>query len=283
MQVLKFGGTSVANSKNIALVKEIVSKAAKETTVVVVSALGGVTDLLIEGATFAANQDKAYALVLKKVEDRHIKTVKELIPVKKQSAVLSKVKAELNTLETLLEGAFLIGEITPKLSDKIVSYGELLSSFIISEYFISKKMNAVYKDSRELLITNEAYGKAAVNFKKTDKNCRVGRGGSDYSAAIIAAAIKAKELQIWTDVSGMYTANPKIVKQAKAIQHISYQEAMELSHFGAKVLYAPTIQPVLAKNIDILIKNTFAPEAEGTLITKTKNKKGKTVRGIKLV
>ncbi len=307
MQVLKFGGTSVANSKNITLVKDIVASATEGKTIIVVSALGGVTDLLIESAMLASKQDKGYVSVLKKVEDRHIKTIKELIPIKHQSKVLSKVKSELNILETLLEGAFLIGEITPKLSDKIVSYGELLSSFIISEYFISDGMNVAYKDSRELIITNEVYGKAAVNFAQTNKNCRaffkkvpensivlggfisssqngnattLGRGGSDYSAAIIAAAAKAKQLQIWTDVSGMYTANPKIVKQARAIPRISYEEAMELSHFGAKVLYAPTIQPVLAKNINIVIKNTFEPEAAGTLITKAKNEKGKTVRGI---
>ncbi|QCW99411.1 bifunctional aspartate kinase/homoserine dehydrogenase I [Aggregatimonas sangjinii] len=307
MQVLKFGGTSVANSKNISLVKDIVGQLKKGKTVVVVSALGGVTDLLIESASLASKQLDAYASILKKIEDRHIKTIKELIPIKRQSRVLSRIKSELNTLETLLEGAFLIGEITPKLSDKIVSFGELLSSFIISEYFISDGMNAVYKDSRELIITNEVYGKAAVDFSKTDSNCRaffkkvpestivlggfiassengnattLGRGGSDYSSAIIAAAVQATELQIWTDVSGMFTANPKLVKQARAIPHISYEEAMELSHFGAKVLYSPTIQPVLAKDINIVIKNTFEPEAEGTLITKTQNEKGKSVRGI---
>ena len=307
MQVLKFGGTSVANSKNITLVKDIVANSRKGKTIVVVSALGGITDLLLESARLASKQDKNYSNELKKIEDRHIKTIKELIPLKHQSRVLSKVKSELNILETLLEGAFLIGEITPKLSDKIVSYGELLSSFIISEYFISEKIKAAHKDSRELIITNENYGKAVVNFTRTNKNCRaffknvpeniivlggfiassenenattLGRGGSDYSAAIIAAAVKAKELQIWTDVSGMFTANPKIVKQARAIPHISYQEAMELSHFGAKVLYAPTIQPVLEKNINIVIKNTFEPDAAGTLITKSKNSRGKTVRGI---
>ncbi len=307
MQVLKFGGTSVANAKNIALVRDIIAKAANEKTIVVVSALGGVTDLLLKTANMASLQDGAYAEIMKEIEDRHLKCIKELIPINSQSRVLSKVKSELNTLETLLEGAFLIGEITPKLSDKIVSYGELLSSYIISEFFISEGMDASHKDSRELIKTNEVYGKAAVNFKLTDANCRtffknaphqitimpgfiassengnsttLGRGGSDYSAAIIAAAIDAKILQIWTDVSGMYTANPKIVKQAKTIPHISYEEAMELSHFGAKVLYSPTIQPVLSKGISIVIKNTFVPEAEGTLITKNQNEKGKTVRGI---
>lgn len=307
MKVLKFGGTSVANAQNIALVKSIVSNTGSDITIVVVSALGGVTDLLLQTAQLAATQDQAYKSILKEIEERHLDTAKNLISVHSQSKVLSKIKNELNTLETLLEGAFLIGEITPKLSDKIVSYGELLSSYIISEFFVEQKLNATYKDSRELIKTNDINGKAAVNFEMTNSLCNIyfkevtqkiivmagfiassengnsttlGRGGSDYTAAIIAAAIDAEVLEIWTDVSGMYTANPKIVKQAKAIPHISYEEAMELSHFGAKVLYPPTIQPVLSKGISIIIKNTFEPDNKGTLITKKKNEKGKTVRGI---
>lgn len=307
MKVLKFGGTSVANAKNISLVKNIVSSNGDKKIIVVVSALGGITDLLLTTADLASDQNKEYRTYLKEIEERHILTIKELIPVLSQSKVLSKVKSELNTLETLLEGAFLIGEITPKLSDKIVSYGELLSSYIISEYFASEKLDVGYKDSRELIITNDNHGKASVNFDLTNDNClafftdtphtisvcggfiassvngkstTLGRGGSDFTAAIMAGALNAEVLEIWTDVSGMYTANPKIVKQAMAIPHISYEEAMELSHFGAKVLYPPTIQPVLSKGISIVIKNTFEPEAAGTLITKNQNEKGKTVRGI---
>lgn len=307
MKVLKFGGTSVANAKNISLVKNIIADLKSDKTVVVVSALGGITDLILKTAALASLQDKSYMTSLKEIEDRHLVTIKELIPIHSQSKVLSKVKSELNTLETLLEGAFLIGEITPKLSDKIVSYGELLSSYIISEYFSSEGIDTAYADSRELIKTNSMYGKAAVNFERTNQNISnfltncssgtivmggfiassvngdsttLGRGGSDYTAAIIANAGNAETLEIWTDVSGMYTANPRIVKQAMAIPHISYEEAMELSHFGAKVLYPPTIQPVLSKGISILIKNTFDPQAAGTLITKNKNGEGKTVRGI---
>jgi len=269
--------------------------------------LGGVTDTLLQTANLASKQDEDYKTVLKEIEERHLDTVKSLIPVNAQSTVLSKIKSELNTLEDLLEGAFLIGEITPQLSDKIVSYGEMLSSYIISSYFIQEQLYAIHVDSRELIITNDINGKATVNFKITDANCQkffletphkiivaagfiassengnpttLGRGGSDFTAAIIASAINAEELQIWTDVSGMYTANPKLVKQAKAIPHISYEEAMELSHFGAKVLYPPTIQPVLSKGISIVIKNTFSPDDKGTVITKSKNEQGKTVRGI---
>ncbi len=307
MKVLKFGGTSVANAQNIRLVKNIVANTETDKTIVVVSAFGGVTDQLLHAALLASVQNGDYKNVLKEIEDRHLTTIKELININAQSQVLSKVKSEINTLETLLEGAFLIGEITPRLSDKIVSYGELLSSYIISEFFLQEQMDVVYKDSRELIKTFANTGKASVNFDSTNANCAIyfsevankiiiipgfiassengssttlGRGGSDYTAAIVAAAIDAEVLEIWTDVSGMFTANPKLVKQATAIPHISYEEAMELSHFGAKVLYPPTIQPVLAKGISIHIKNTLAPEDPGTLITKNKNEKGKTVRGI---
>ena len=307
MKVLKFGGTSVANAQNIILVKNIVANSVSDKNIVVVSALGGITDLLLKAADLAAIQDDTYKSFVKEIEDRHLQTIKELIPIASQSRILSKVKSELNTLETLLEGAFLIGEITPKLSDKIVSYGELLSSYIIGEFFLGEGLDVVHKDSRELIKTKIINGKTAVDFASTNALCHdfiskvpqkfivmagfiasaengdsttLGRGGSDYTAAIVAAAINAELLEIWTDVSGMYTANPKLVKQAKAIPHISYEEAMELSHFGAKVLYPPTIQPVLAKGISIQIKNTFDPDNPGTIITKNKNEKGKTVRGI---
>ncbi len=307
MKVLKFGGTSVANAKNIALVKDIVSQSDSHKNIVVVSAFGGITDLLLQAAYLASEKDEKYKSVLKAIEDRHLDTIKQLIPVHGQSRILSKVKSDLNTLETLLEGSYLIGEITTKLSDKIVSYGELLSSYIIFEFFKQEQMDVMYKDSRELIKTNDLNEKAVVNFEITNALCKtffesvqksivvapgfisssemgnsttLGRGGSDYTAAIFAAAVDADILEIWTDVSGMYTANPKLVKQAKALPHISYEEAMELSHFGAKVLYPPTIQPVLSKGISILIKNTFEPNDKGTLITQNKNGKGKTVRGI---
>jgi len=307
MKVLKFGGTSVANALNIKLVKNIVAKVVSDKTIVVVSALGGITDLLLNAAHLASQQSEGYKSILKEIEDRHLVTIKDLIDINTQSKVLSKVKSELNTLETLLEGAYLIGETTPRLSDKIVSYGELLSSYIISEFFLQEDLDVVYADSRELIKTNDINEKAAVNFERTNQNCSnyfskipnrivvmggfiassengnsttLGRGGSDYTAAIVAAAVNAEVLEIFTDVSGMFTANPKLVKQAKAIPHISYEEAMELSHFGAKVLYPPTIQPVLAKGISIHIKNTFKADDAGTLITQNKNEKGKTVRGI---
>jgi aspartokinase/homoserine dehydrogenase 1 len=310
MKVLKFGGTSVANAKNISKVKNIVATTKGDRITVVLSAFGGITDLLLKAAELAGSQDSAYTKILEKIESRHLTAIKELLPITSQSAVLSKVKSEINKLESLLEGAFSIGELTPKLSDKIVSHGELLSSYIISKYFSEERLDVAFKDSRELILTDERFGGASVNFESTQSNCAayfdrsghkitvmggfiaadqngntttLGRGGSDYSAAIIAAATDAGALEIWTDVSGMYTANPRFVKQAKAIPQLSYEEAMELSHFGASVLYPPTIQPVLAKGIPIHIKNTFEPQAAGTLITTAQSGQKKIVSGISTV
>jgi len=307
MKVLKFGGTSVANAHNIKQVTQIVSRDKATEMIIVVSALGGVTDLLLNALKLASNKDLAYEERLHLIEERHLTTIKELFPIKEQSPILSHIKSNINELETLIQGAYLIGEHTPRLSDKVVSYGELFSSFIISEYFKTYGLNAGLKNGRELITTDEGFGNAHVDFALTNTTCKnyfkntkdrvtvvpgfvasskqgsnttLGRGGSDYTAAILAAAIDAKELQIWTDVSGMYTANPKLVKQARCVSKISYEEAMELSHFGAKVLYPPTIQPVLNKEIPIWIKNTFAPEDEGTLIASSNHGKGKTVRGI---
>ena len=310
MKVLKFGGTSVASADQIKQVKQIIDQDTTDRVFVVVSALGGITDLLIKTSAMAANRDEEFHLGASELEKRHLEAIKSLIPVQSQSGILSHVKAELNTLETLLEGAYLIGEITPRLLDRILSYGELLSSYIISEYLISSGLEARLKDSRELIITDDNYGKAAVNFEITNAGCisyfksseekitvlpgfvsssetgnatTLGRGGSDYTAAVIAGALGAEVLEIWTDVSGMYTANPKLVKQAKAITNISYEEAMELSHFGAKVLYPPTIQPVLQKGIPIHIKNTFKPQDQGTTIEKNKWDSNYAVRGISYV
>ncbi|MFT4576903.1 MAG: aspartokinase/homoserine dehydrogenase 1, partial [Polaribacter sp.] len=236
----------------------------------------------------------------------HLLVIKELIPVANQSEVISYVKRLFNDLETLFEGCSLLQELTPKTLARIAGFGELLSSYIISKAAKEANINAVYKDSRELIIASENFQNAHVNFNLTNTNCvtyfsnakeqvtvlpgfiastedgkttTLGRGGSDFSAAIYAAALEVKELQIWTDVSGMFTANPSVVKQAFPIPHISYQEAMELSHFGAKVIYPPTIQPVLEKEIPIVIKNTFSPSDEGTLITK-KTEQNKPVKGI---
>ena len=308
MKVLKFGGTSVANAQNIKLVLDIViKKAEQENLIVVVSAFTKVTDLLVHASQKAASNDESYKEIVAEIEKKHLDAIKELIPVNEQSGLLSHIKRIINHLETLLDGCFLLGELSPRTSDTILSFGELLSSYIIAEALKQKHKNSDYKDSRELIKTNNNYGKAAVNFELTNQliddyyasneaqivvmpgfiasteegiGTTLGRGGSDYTAAILAGALNASELEIWTDVNGMFTANPKIVKQAQPIATISYQEAMELSHFGAKVLYPPTIQPVFKKNIPIWIKNTFEPEAQGTFISNEDNSHTNPVKGI---
>ncbi|AWG23171.1 bifunctional aspartate kinase/homoserine dehydrogenase I [Flavobacterium faecale] len=308
MKVLKFGGTSVANAQNIKLVLDIVAnKANQDKLVVVVSALSKVTDLLHLAATKAAATDESYKEIIAEIEKAHLDTLKQLIPVGEQSGLLSHIKRIINHLETLLDGCFLLGELSARTLDTILSFGELLSSYIIAEALKQNLKNSGYKDSREVIKTNSNFGRANVNFEITnlllktffDANenqvvvmpgfissstegisTTLGRGGSDYTAAIVAAALHADDLEIWTDVNGMFTSNPKIVKQAQPIATISYQEAMELSHFGAKVLYPPTIQPVLRQNIPIYIKNTFAPEAEGTFISNNPLPSANPVKGI---
>ena len=308
MKVLKFGGSSVANAQNIKLVIDIVVNSAKdEKLIVVVSAFSKVTDLLQLASRKAAAGDESFKEILIEIEKKHLEAIKELIPISEQSSLLSHIKRIINHLETLLDGCYLLGELSLRTADTILSFGELLSSYIIAEALKQNLKNSGYKDSRELIKTNSHFGKAAVNFEISNQliidyfesnenqvvvlpgfiaasldgiNTTLGRGGSDYSAAIMAGALNANQLEIWTDVNGMYTANPKVVKQAQPIAFISYQEAMELSHFGAKVLYPPTIQPVLRKNIPILIKNTFEPDAEGTYISNQEMTYKNPVKGI---
>lgn len=308
MKVLKFGGTSVANAENISKVIEIlISESKKQNIAVVVSALGGITDELIKAGTFASLKDETYITTFDHIKARHLETVKLLISKARAKDVSKNVEAKLEELKNLLHGIFLINEFSNKTRDKILSFGELLSSYIISEKLKEKIKLSELKDSRELIVTDSTHTKAIVNTKLTNKNIAsyfnsnkakvvilpgfvsrnehgdtttLGRGGSDYTAAIIASALKASDLEIWTDVSGMFTANPKLVKQAFPIEEISYQEAMELSHFGAKVLYPPTVQPALQKNIPIYIKNTFEPKAKGTLIKKKTSNTNGPVKGI---
>jgi aspartokinase/homoserine dehydrogenase 1 len=307
MQVLKFGGSSVANAENIKKVIEIVQqKTTTDTTLVVVSALGGITDLLLEACNLAASGNEGYRENLAIIEQRHLQTVRELIPITGQSAVLSFVKAHCNEMEDICNGIFLLRELSARTKDRMSSYGELLSSKIITAA-VQSTGNVTWINSAELIKTNSDYGNAIVDFATTNKNIQefiasnpsplyiapgfvamdaeginttLGRGGSDYSAAIYAAASDARELEIWTDVSGMMTADPRLVNNAKIIPAISYQEAMELSHFGAKVIYPPTIQPVMSKGISVWIKNTFAPEDEGTLIQKKPAEHMSSVTGI---
>ena len=308
MQVLKFGGSSVANAANINKVIAIIKGKVKiDTTVVVVSAFGGITDILLQCSQLAAEGYETYKEKLHEAELRHLNTVKELITITQQSAVLSLVKTLCNEIEDICTGIFLLKELSERTKDRIVSYGEILSSKIIAAKLNTDEIECEWVNSTQLITTNANYSAAVVDFAVTNKkianhfkttgsrlfmmpgfiasdtngvNTTLGRGGSDYTAAIVAAALNVKVLEIWTDVSGMMTADPRLVTNAKIIPQISYQEAMELSHFGAKVIYPPTIQPVRGKGISTWIKNTFAPEDSGTVIQKESDNNGNSIRGI---
>ncbi len=308
MQVLKFGGSSVANAANINKVIAIIKEKVKEdTTVVVVSAFGGITDILLQCSQLAAEGHETYKEKLHEAELRHLNTVKELITITQQSAVLSLVKTLCNEIEDICTGIFLLKELSERTKDRIVSYGEILSSKIITAKLNTDEVACEWVNATQLITTNANYGAAVVDFAVTNKkianhfkttssrlfmmpgfiasdtngvNTTLGRGGSDYTAAIVAAALNVKVLEIWTDVSGMMTADPRLVTNVKIIPEISYQEAMELSHFGAKVIYPPTIQPVRGKGIPTWIKNTFAPEDSGTVIQKESDNNGNSIRGI---
>lgn len=308
MQVLKFGGTSVGNPDAISKVIDIVSeKIRHEKVIVVVSAFGGTTDALLQCGAQAASGSEEYKEQVNAITARHLNAVKQLIPVQQQSSMLSAVKKLCNEVEDLCNGIFLLGEITSRTKDKLVSYGELISSKVITSAFQARQVPVTWWDSRKLIHTDSNYGNAVVDFLQTRANfsaavneletqlvvmpgfiaanaagvtTTLGRGGSDYTAAIAADAVIASCLEIWTDVSGMMTADPRWVNNAKVIPSISYQEAMELSHFGAKVIYPPTIQPVMNKNIPVWIKNTFAPLDEGTVIHNGSVQNGNPVRGI---
>ncbi|MEM7039444.1 MAG: aspartate kinase, partial [Bacteroidota bacterium] len=293
MKVLKFGGSSVADAQRIRQVANIIlNQQAQWPLVVVVSAFGGTTDQLDQAGARAAAGNTTYKDVLAQIEARSLGIVRDLIPVQAQSGVLAQVKLLLNELEDVLKGVYLVRERSPKTRDLVLSFGERISSLVIGECVRQGEIAGAYADSRELIRTNRDFGAALVDFEETNKRIQarfgdlkgvvivpgfiastvegetstLGRGGSDYSAAIYAAALKAEILEIWTDVNGVLTADPRRVPNAKTISEATFDEAMELSHFGAKVIYPPTIQPVRDLGIPIAILNTFDPEGPRTVI-----------------
>lgn len=304
MKVIKFGGTSVATSKSLKNVFSIIENE-KENTIVVVSALGGITDLLHD---FISSKGKSSVDHLKEIEERHLEIIHGLSKVENQSSLLSFLKQQLNELETILEAVSTIDEITKKTISKVLSFGEILSSKIIFELLNQRGNDISYLDSREIIFTKyhnnneiideEKTGISISNnielidskliimpgFIATDSNNEIsnlGRGGSDYTASVMANYTNSEALEIWTDVSGVFSANPKIVKNSKAIESLSYKEAMELSFFGAKVIYFPTLQPLIEKSIPAYIKNTFDKDAVGTCISnKGENNEESTIKGI---
>ena len=303
MKVMKFGGTSVGSVNSLLKVKEIV-EAVKEPVVVVVSALGGVTDQLLDTSKLAAQGESSYEKEYEQLKVRHLEMVEGIMSNQEQrNDLLIQVTSLLDELGNILKGVFLVKDLSQKTSDIVVSYGERLSSLIISKLLTGAQLF----DSRNFIKTETQFNKHIVDFdltnqliketfvnlpqisvvpgfiasnKTTNDVSNLGRGGSDYTASILAAALKARILEIWTDVDGFMTADPRIISNTYVIEELSYIEAMELSNFGAKVIYPPTIFPAYHLNIPILIKNTFNPTTQGTYITKDKLTNGKSIKGI---
>lgn len=305
MKVLKFGGTSVGSVKSILSLKQIVeNEAKKQPVVIVVSALGGITDKLIATSKLAVAGDEEWKTEFDAMVDRHHKMIDTIITdTKAREDLFIKVDALLDQLRSIYFGVFLIHDLSEKTSDAIVSYGERLSSLIVSTLVKGSK----WYDSRKFIKTVDKNGKHVLDaelttelviktfselprislvpgFISSDRDSKeitnLGRGGSDYTAAIIAAALNAEVLEIWTDVDGFMTADPKVIKTAYTINELSYIEAMELCNFGAKVIYPPTIYPVCVKNIPIRVKNTFNPESDGTIIKQKIENNLKPIKGI---
>jgi len=303
MKVLKFGGTSVGSVNGILSVKKIV-EAEKEPVIVVVSALSGITDQLYKVSNLASAGDESYLEEYRSMLTRHIEMIESVVIESKILQVSDIVKAQFNDLSNILRGIYLIRDTSAKIIDTIVSYGESISSVIVANAI----SEAIHFDAKSFIKTENQFDKHIVDFQKTnqliantfknlpkvsvcggfistDSNTNfvtnLGRGGSDYTAAILAAALNARLLEIWTDVDGFMTADPRIISNTYVIEKLSFSEAMELCNFGAKVIYPPTIFPVFHKNIPVVIKNTFNPEAPGTYISQEKSDEpAKAIKGI---
>lgn len=310
MKVLKFGGSSVGTPERIRGIIGILTPRIKsgEDLTVVFSAFSGVTDSLIDMSLLSANGDLSYTAKLNEFIQRHKNATLDLLGQSGFESVSSELTSNHDQLRNLLNGIYLVREITPRTLDYVLSFGERSSNFIIAEALKLAGIQAEYLDARKVIKTNKEFGSAKVNFNITDhllqehyKNKKgkvqivtgfiaadvggltttLGRGGSDYTAAIIAGALNAEVLEIWTDVDGVLTCDPRKVKKAFTLPTLSYAEAMEMSHFGAKVIYPPTIQPAFRKGIPIYIKNTFNPDFIGTLIANNVNQENdKTIKGI---
>jgi len=302
MKVMKFGGTSVGSVNGILTIKKIVDSA-DEPVIVVVSAVGGITDLLIKTSKLAAAGNEDYQVEFQTIRNKHNEILQGILKGKNLVEVQNGVDRMLDELANIFKGVSLIQDFSEKTSNAILSYGERISSYMISRF-----LDAAHFDARQYIKTDDVYGKNILNYELTSRKIleeftdlpavsvmggfissssrtgeitNLGRGGSDYTSAIMAAVLDASILEIWTDVDGFMTADPRVINNAYVIKRLSYVEAMELSNFGAKVIYPPTIFPVYHKNIPILIKNTFNPEAPGTLISKDKESgEGKSIKGI---
>jgi len=307
MLVIKFGGSSVSTPKRVKAVADIVGSLQKKNKKcgVVFSAFGGVTDDFINMSKLAAARDEEYLEKFHKIRERHVLAIQEL-GLRKDKVLHDFIEDIFAELHDILHGVFLVRELSTRTLDFISGHGEILSAKIISHYFNSVKLKSAFLDARTVISTDESFGAARVNFTITNKAIReyfkksssvevitgfiastskkdmitLGRGGSDYTAAIFGAALDAYEIQIWTDVDGVMTADPRKVKKAFSVPTMTYEEAMEMSHFGAKVIHPPTIQPALDKGIPLRIKNTFHPESVGTLISKNSDGSDFLIKGI---
>jgi aspartokinase/homoserine dehydrogenase 1 len=295
MKVLKFGGSSVADASCISQVVSILQKEydAGTSFAVVFSAFKGITDELIKMSRLAAKGDLAYKEHFEEFSSRHLKVADDLLDGEARATVRAFLMENHEVLYNLLFGIFLVREVSPRTRDYVLSFGERNSAYIIAQVLLYRGIPAAYLDARKVIVTDKEFGNAKVDMELTTQKIlahfsgkkdiqivtgfigadqgglttTLGRGGSDYSGALLAAALDAEVLEIWTDVDGVLTADPRKVKRALSIDEMSYKEAMEMSHFGAKVIYPPTIQPVLKKQIPILIKNTFHPEHPGTKVS----------------
>jgi len=295
MKVMKFGGSSVGTADSIRNVVKIIASAASEEDqriAVVSSAMQGITNMLTELAQSASENDEDFRAKLSEIEIKHFDAAKSLMDIKNQSSVLAELKKMINELEDLIHGVFLLKELSLRTMDLVLSFGERLSCTLISHYAIQEGLKTSFLDARTLIRTDDRFGRARVDKKvsydsvrayfdahdeipvitgfiaSTDKGVTttLGRGGSDYTAALFGAALHSDAIEIWTDVDGVMTSDPRQVKSAFSLSEMTYEEAMEMSHFGTKVIYPPTLQPAFQEKIPLVIKNTFNPDFPGTVI-----------------
>ena len=308
-KIVKFGGTSCGSVESIQSVLTIIefNWSSKIKFAVVFSAMSGVTNQLLEAGKLASTGKKPAEDLIATIENRHFELIKHFIPVTGQSQVIASIRTLVNELRDVLKGITLLKELSPKSSDLLVSFGERLSTSLITAILSQRGLPVLYVDARQIIQTNDTFGKSEVNFAQTNQliqdffannehkiglvtgfigsnaageTTTLGRGGSDYTASILGAAMSVKEIEIWTDVDGMMTADPRKVSSAFTIPFISYAEAMELTHFGAKVIYPPSLQPAFAKNIPIRVLNTFNPAFKGTIISREAKKTPYIITGI---
>jgi len=308
MRILKFGGSSIADPERIKNVIGIVSDYCSRYDKIglVVSAQGGVTDQLVKLCMMIPIEKSGYETIITEIEQRHLKTIKTLLPMAQQPSAMAEVMSICNELSGIAKGATLVGELTLRTRDLILSFGERLSAFVITNALIPVLAHVNYTDARNLIKTDANFGYAKVDFELSNsliqnyfaentglnvvtgfigstlqgQTTTLGRSGSDYTASILGAALNAEAIEIWTDVDGVMTADPRFVKEAQSIEQLSYNEAMELTHFGAKVIFPATMQPAMAKEIPILVKNTFNPSHKGTFICKDSGKGNGFIKGI---